>query len=233
MNVTVIFEKDCQDNLQCGWGVSYLVGDSLLFDTGEKYEYLDVNFEKIGIDQAKIKQVVISHNHWDHRQGLWELLKKKPTLQIWGCEDFTVEFKPELNKHTVHVTGGVEEIIPGVFTAGCMKTQYKEKVLLEQSLVLESNKGLALICGCAHPGLTNIIESVIEYFDRPVYAVLGGFHLIDKDARFIHYVAGELKKLGVKKIFPGHCTGYEAIQILSQHYQENCVMIKAGMRLEI
>ena len=37
MQIKVLFDKDAVDkNLRTGWGVSFLIDDKILFDTGEK-----------------------------------------------------------------------------------------------------------------------------------------------------------------------------------------------------
>ncbi|MBN2483935.1 MAG: MBL fold metallo-hydrolase [Candidatus Omnitrophica bacterium] len=234
MDITVIFEKDSQDKgLHCGWGIAYLIGDEVLFDAGEKYEYLADNFKKLGVSTDAIRHIVISHNHWDHRQGIWPLLKEHGGMDLWVCEDFAGEFKSELQGHTVHIVEGVQPVIPGVFTSGCVPVQYKNKKICEQALVIKGKEGLCVVCGCAHPGLIDIVREVTEYFEVPVYALLGGFHLMDKDARFVRYLSGELRAMGVKKIFPGHCTGYDAIKILEEEYREDCMTLKTGMKIAV
>ena len=78
MKIQVLFDKDSEDKkLHIGWGVSFLIDDKILFDTGEKGEWLleNMRFLKVSID--KIEAIVISHDHWDHWGGLWDLLKIK------------------------------------------------------------------------------------------------------------------------------------------------------------
>ncbi|RKY40436.1 MAG: MBL fold hydrolase, partial [Candidatus Omnitrophota bacterium] len=68
-----------------GWGVSYLVDDDLLFDTGEKFSYIEKNSKLMGIDLMKITKVVISHQHWDHIQGLNGLLEMNKGITVYVC----------------------------------------------------------------------------------------------------------------------------------------------------
>ena len=67
MKVKVLFDKVAgKKELITGWGVSFLIGDEVLFDTGENGEWLVKNIRELKVDIDKIKAVVISHDHWDH-----------------------------------------------------------------------------------------------------------------------------------------------------------------------
>jgi len=56
---------------------------------------------------------------------------------------------------------------------------------------------------------------------------------MDKEKRYIDYVARAMLKEGVEKIFPGHCTGFEAISLLNGIYQDKCVEIYVGEEFEV
>lgn len=76
MEIKVVFNNDVINNIfSNGWGFSCLVDKRVLFDTGEKSEYLFHNMKQMNIDPANIEKVVISHDHWDHTGGLWDLLE--------------------------------------------------------------------------------------------------------------------------------------------------------------
>lgn len=48
----------------------------------------------------------------------------------------------------------------------------------DQSLILDTGKGLVLILGCAHSGMINIINHVVDKTGKEkFYAILGGTHL--------------------------------------------------------
>ncbi|MFO7889374.1 MAG: hypothetical protein R6V04_03445, partial [bacterium] len=84
----------------------------------------------------------------------------------------------------------------------------------EQSLVVKSKKGLVVITGCSHPGITKIVEKVREIFTKQtIYLVFGGFHLMNRERREIKLIVEKLKDLGINYVGPTHCTGYEAQQI--------------------
>ena len=51
MKIKVIFDKEALDkNLRTGWGVSFLIDDKILFDTGENGQWLIDNMQNLNID---------------------------------------------------------------------------------------------------------------------------------------------------------------------------------------
>lgn len=69
-------------------------GLKILFDTGQSGKFLE-NAIKMNIDLNTLDYIIISHGHYDHGNGLVELLAKittKPTL-IVGSEFFRKKYK--------------------------------------------------------------------------------------------------------------------------------------------
>ena len=52
----------------------------------------------------------------------------------------------------------------------------------DQSLVIKTSKGLALVSGCGHAGIVNTLEHASKLFNNTsnIYAAVGGFHLFNK-----------------------------------------------------
>lgn len=234
MQLKILFDKEKIDNrFETGWGLSYLLEDTL-FDTGEKFEYLSANMKTLDINFDKIKNIVISHNHWDHRGGLFGLLNTKNDLKVYGCSDFYKEFKKELDGHDFNEVTGFMQITKDIYSTGPFKSRYKDIFIEEQSLIIKSGHGISVICGCTHMGLLELIKKIrILFKDEKINFLIGGFHLLDSDNRFIEYIVKEIQKIGVEKIGPSHCTGYEAIKLFKQSYGKNCIEIKTGMIIDL
>ncbi|MDP2922317.1 MAG: MBL fold metallo-hydrolase [Candidatus Omnitrophota bacterium] len=234
MKVKIIFDKDrMDDRFETGWGISYLIGNTL-FDTGEKFEYLINNMKILNIDIKTIENIVISHNHWDHRRGLWQLLETKTDIKVYSCRDLIEEFKDKINKYNFIEVKDFQEIDKGIYSSGCLRAVYKGIDLFEQVLIVKTDKGISIICACAHLGVLKIIQKVKECFPgEKLYCIFGGFHLMDTDMRMIKYTVDEIKKIGVEKIGSAHCTGYEATEIFKESYKDNFLDIKAGKEFEI
>ncbi len=237
MRIKIIFDKDAFDKkLRTGWGVSFLVEDKILFDTGEKGEWLIENIRSLGVDINKIEAVVISHDHWDHWGGLWDLLKERKGLKVYSCPGFSKEFKDKTKEAQAELIEAekVTEISQNIFITGEISGAYHGKYMPEQAVVLKTKNGLTIITGCAHPGILKMTEKVKAKFSaEPIYLVLGGFHLMESDKRAIEIVAESFKKMNIIKAGPTHCSGDMAEDIFKRYYGGNFMPIKAGQEIEV
>ena len=235
MRIKIIFDKEkLEDKYSCGWGISYIIDDRTLFDTGEKAEYTLGNLKALGLDIEAIERVVISHNHWDHLGGLWDLLDINKNMVVFACPDFAREFKDRLTSHNFKVVDSFFQICENIYTTGPFKAGYKSKEIEEQALLVKTDKGVSVVCGCSHPGVIKFIEKVKKEFpEEKIYAALGGFHLIDEDNRVIRYLVEEMKNLGVENVGPSHCTGFEAAKAFKEVYAENFWDVKVGQEFQL
>jgi 7,8-dihydropterin-6-yl-methyl-4-(beta-D-ribofuranosyl)aminobenzene 5'-phosphate synthase len=88
----------------------------------------------------------------------------------------------------------------------------KDDVPDDQSVIIETSKGLVVITGCGHAGIVNIVADANAHFvGRPVFAVIGGLHLFAATDARIDWTAAELKKVGLRYLIGAHCTGIEAV----------------------
>jgi 7,8-dihydropterin-6-yl-methyl-4-(beta-D-ribofuranosyl)aminobenzene 5'-phosphate synthase len=102
----------------------------------------------------------------------------------------------------------------------------------DMSLVLETRKGLVVVCGCCHAGLLNTLAHVRRVFPRPVIAVLGGTHLADADEATLEHVAGVLRDAyGSPSLYLNHCTGKRAIIALANAFGNRVKPCPAGTTL--
>ena len=237
MKIKVLFDKDTlKNNLRTGWGVSFLVDGKILFDTGEKGEWLLENMRILGVDINEIEAVVISHDHWDHWGGLWDLLKCKKGMRVYICPNFSREFKDKANKLGANVIEAekLTQILPNIFSTGEITGAYHGTSMPEQAVLLKTANGITVITGCAHPGILKIVEKAkIKFPHEPVYLVLGGFHLMESDNRTTEIVVEGFKKMGIKKVGPTHCTGRTATELFKKEYKDNFVEVKVGKIIEV
>ena len=69
-------------------------------------------------------------------------------------------------------------------------------------------KGIAIFTGCSHAGVVNICRHAQEVFPGvPLYALVGGLHLVYPNEGIIPETIAELRTFGLRVIIPGHCTG--------------------------
>jgi 7,8-dihydropterin-6-yl-methyl-4-(beta-D-ribofuranosyl)aminobenzene 5'-phosphate synthase len=168
MKVTIITDNiKGKPELKTEWGFACLVethGRRILFDTGGTTEVLMHNMETLGIDPASITEVVISYPHDDHAGALKGYLEAAPiTTYVPGWDaalgevDATTLKEPLELCDGVHVTGELNDI--------------------EQSLVVRTGRGVAVVVGCSHSGVGDILQAA-SVFGEP-HALIGGLHGFD------------------------------------------------------
>jgi len=120
------------------------------------------------------------------------------------------------------------EICQGVYSTGEMGQEIKE-----QSLILDTPKGLIIVTGCSHQGIVNILEKAKKILDKDIYMVFGGFHLMRHSDEQVEEIISVFKKLGVQKCGATHCTGDRQIELFKKAYGDNYVPIGTGNILTI
>jgi 7,8-dihydropterin-6-yl-methyl-4-(beta-D-ribofuranosyl)aminobenzene 5'-phosphate synthase len=103
----------------------------------------------------------------------------------------------------------------------------------EQSLILDTPKGLVIITGCAHPGIVRIAEKTKAFLRKKIYLIMGGFHMIGHSPSRIKEQMQQLKALGVHKIAPSHCTGERAIEAFREQWKDNFINGGCGTVIEL
>ena len=122
------------------------------------------------------------------------------------------------------------EIFPGAWLSGPVPRKYPERnwsvkgkvqtpeglvedtIPEDQSLVLNTPRGLVVVTGCGHAGIVNILTyATTKYADRPVYGVVGGLHLFPAKDEQVDWTADEFKQFKVANLLGAHCTGIEAV----------------------
>ncbi len=84
----------------------------------------------------------------------------------------------------------------------------------EVSLVIETDPGLVVLVGCSHPGIMNMLDTVRSRFSQPVYAVLGGTHLVEAHGDRLEEALTYLQDPAAGTLGLSHCTGDEAMALL-------------------
>lgn len=104
----------------------------------------------------------------------------------------------------------------------------------EQSLVLETARGLAVFNSCSHGGAVNIIHEVeAAYPGKRVSALIGGFHLFNKPDHEVRELARKIKGTGIGAVYTGHCTGEKAYHILKDELGDALHQFRVGLTIEL
>jgi 7,8-dihydropterin-6-yl-methyl-4-(beta-D-ribofuranosyl)aminobenzene 5'-phosphate synthase len=104
----------------------------------------------------------------------------------------------------------------------------------DQSLILDTDKGIVLILGCAHSGMINIIQHVVNKMGKEKFhAILGGTHLDFLTPEQLEESIKSLKRMEIGKIGVSHCTGMKAAFRLQQEFGDRFFYGCVGSVLEI
>lgn len=248
MKLSVLTENAAGGKFLAEHGLSYLIehdGKKILFDTGHSDVFLK-NSTLLGYNiQQSIDQIVLSHGHWDHGDGL-QYLKNK-TL-ITHPNSFIKRFrkgakeniglalsKTEIQKK-FHLIESIDPYfitkniiflgeIPRLNNFESQKTTFADEqgkddfVIDDSAIAIVQNNELIIITACSHSGICNIIDYAIRIsgIDR-VNTIMGGFHLKQNDfqtQKTIEY----LKKLKPDHILPSHCTDLPALTAFYEEFQ--------------
>jgi 7,8-dihydropterin-6-yl-methyl-4-(beta-D-ribofuranosyl)aminobenzene 5'-phosphate synthase len=149
---------------------------------------------------------------------------------------------------------GPKELYPGVWLTGPVPRKYPERnftmngkagevtlpdgskaednVPEDQSLVLDTARGLVVLSGCGHSGIVNTLDYARSCVraDR-IYAALGGFHLFEADDKALEWTGRMLREFQVAQLLGAHCTGIEAVyrlRALTGLTRQTCVVGAVG-----
>ena len=231
MRVLILYDNLARPPLREGWGFSALieVGDRrILFDAGADRLVLQHNVEALGLDLSQVTDVFLSHPHCDHLGGLSYILEEAKRVRIWApwvMEDY-LRPRAKAAKAELILVRGPRKLGEGLWTTGVMGRGVKE-----HGLVVTTNKGAALITGCAHPGIHHMAARAAQLVGERLYLVLGGFHLAGLSEERLSRLIRELAR-STETVFPGHCSGEGPSSALREAFPGG-EGVRAGFSLEL
>ena len=167
MRATILYDNTAfGKDLRADWGFSALIeakGKRILFDTGANGSILLWNMTQLGIVPKKIDEVFISHAHFDHAGGLSDFLDQNHDVKVWvppSCRGV-------VNAREVVEVENALRLYEGIYSTG-------ELEKIEQSLCIETEKGIIIIAGCSHPAMAHMISAASQF--GKVYGIIGGLH---------------------------------------------------------
>lgn len=98
----------------------------------------------------------------------------------------------------------------------------------EIALGLFTSKGLVLIVGCSHVGIVNILKHVTEKIGMPIWAVLGGTHLVEADEARLEKTNEAFRRYQVSQVAVSHCTGEQGIERMQEAFQSGFILNNTG-----
>jgi len=204
----------------------------ILFDTATKEDILIENLTNFGITPSSIDAVILSHNHYDHTDGLPAILKSNENLPVFVHKHWEKPVRhkgisvPPKNKFVVKEGGQFKELGEKVYiTNAFMSPDYGG--IYEHACYVRTNDAYILICGCCHPGLLDFLkdrESLGIPVDTPLYIIGGlhGFEFTDKEAQSINPY--------IRSIIICHCT--KNTNVYKEQFGEKCTLGIVGKTLK-
>lgn len=109
----------------------------------------------------------------------------------------------------------------------------RDEILDDQSVVIETPKGLFIILGCCHAGIINTLMHIEEKMGkRPIHTVIGGTHLgpVSEEQKAKSIEA--LKAFNIERLGVSHCTGLPTASRLAAAFGERFFYCNVGTAVE-
>jgi len=162
----------------------------------EKYGYKNNSYEYLG-------------NNFDEKflndQGVeYQFAKQQLTELVPGV--YVITAFPRINK---------DEVINPRFKVQREGSFQPDPFDDEVLLAVDTPEGLIVMLGCSHPGMKNMLDAVTSLINRPLYAILGGTHLVEANESSLGISMDYLQNDDLKVIGVSHCTGQIAMDQLA------------------
>jgi len=226
--ITVVHDNyPHRDTLRTAWGFSaYVTGPerTILFDTGSDGTLLLENMARLQIEPGSVEALVLSHVHPDHTGGLTGFLNENPHVRVYLPASFPARFRDVVRGYGAIVVEVNEpcDICPNVHSTGILGRRVKE-----QALMIRTDRGLVVLTGCAHPGITGILKTVTRLHEE-ILLVMGGFHLEWATVRKVEKIITAFRSHGVQYVAPTHCSGDKARALFQRHYGPHYLDVGVG-----
>lgn len=145
MRYTVLVDNLCTvQGLYSEWGYSGCLETPdamLLLDTGGLLHVLEHNMRFLGFNPRNVTDVVLSHGHFDHTAGLFDVFSLAPQARLWAGDGCTREKRGDADQKRLGGGGAVygnlrfnsinpaKEIVPGV-TAFCVPQNERDEAFI-------------------------------------------------------------------------------------------------------
>lgn len=163
---------------------------------------------------------------------------QRAELESLGA-DFQLTAEPVWLTDSIVTSGEIpmiteyETIDPGLCTRRSGEL-VPDPVADDQALFIKTDKGLAVVLGCAHRGIINTLRHAqkVTGLER-IHTVIGGTHLIRASEIQMELTIAELKEIGVERLGVSHCTGMGAAIRLAQEFGQKFFFNNTGIRIAL
>jgi len=126
------------------------------------------------------------------------------------------------------------ETVEGRFFTQSNEGKAPDRLIDDLSLVLRTSQGVAVLLGCAHAGVINILRHVRDISGGArICAVAGGMHLASASQDRIRRTVDALREFDVPRIGLAHCTGQAAADAFTAAFGDRCFPCPAGTVIDL
>jgi 7,8-dihydropterin-6-yl-methyl-4-(beta-D-ribofuranosyl)aminobenzene 5'-phosphate synthase len=134
--------------------------------------------------------------------------------------------------HFQLVTGNTE-IVPGIWIVVTVSDNPGTKEMHENTLAINTEKGLILFDGCSHAGVENILEAASR-INPHISTLFGGLHMVSAPLPEVETLARSLHdRWKLDQIAPGHCTGEPEFAALLREFKNHYIYAGVGSSLPL
>ncbi|MFP3896537.1 MAG: MBL fold metallo-hydrolase [Anaerolineales bacterium] len=234
ITLTVVYDNDAYTpGLKTAWGFGCFIEGmekTILFDTGGDAPTLLGNMRALDIDPQQVEMVVLSHIHSDHTGGLQGFLDRNAKVTVWAPASFPQRFDDLIARQGAGMVRVLEAqpICEDVYSTGEMG-----RSIVEQALILDTDGGVVVITGCAHPGVADMVARAHEIVKGELLLVIGGFHLGSASRQRIESIISRFREMGVQYVGPTHCSGETAKRLFQEAYGDRYLDVGVGREISL
>ena len=196
----------------------------ILFDAGTKEGVLEKNLATMKILPSQINAVILSHNHYDHANGLSVITRGNPNVPVYVHKYWNNPVRhignpiPPKNIKMIQEGRKLEELEAFIYVTNCYQSKDYGGIY-EQACFIDAGDSLILICGCSHPGLNVFIDDRqnLGISIKKPFHILGGFHGFKFDDERVQRLNPYIKSI---VIF--HCT--KNIKTFQSQFHKKCTI---------
>ena len=223
-----------EDRFTTSFGFAALIEineKKILFDTGTESETLLNNLGAYNVNIPSLDAVILSHNHYDHTDGLPGILKRKNDVPVYVHKywDRPVSSQgidvPRENRIVINEARECREISKGIFVTNALLSRDYGGIH-EQACFIKADNSYILLCGCCHPGISAFLNerSILGIPEKAPLYIIGGFHgfkFTDEEAKQLYPQ--------IKSIICCHCT--QNGNIFKKQFKNKCISVPVGKKL--
>ena len=139
------------------------------------------------------------------------------------------------------VTPYEKGVLRGIRWHSASQSWESDELIRDERLLMcnVKGKGVVVFTGCSHAGAVNACKHAVELAEKaagekvPLYAVMGGYHLVGPNEAMVEETVRDFKELDAKVYLPGHCSGWRVKYAIEREMPGRLAPSTVGTRFVI